>query len=209
QGLGCGDHVRSDAVEICSKGRAGATGSALYFIEYQERAALGAAPPEALEHRLAYVVGTAHALHRLDDDRGRIPVDELIDGGGIVARRETHVEGRARKTVPFLERPPSHGAGSGGSAVPTLYQRHDLASAGQFEGELQRIFVRFSTAVDPEHRLEAQPDELGQAGGGALADHHGQRIGLEGHLPSLALERSQPARMTVSQARDCVPAVEI
>jgi hypothetical protein len=127
----------------------------LHFIENQQGAGFVATPPQRLQHRLADIVGAAHALHRLDNDGGGVAVDELIDGGGRVARRETHVEGPARKPVPFFERAPGHGAGRGGSAVPTLLQRHDLAAAAQFEGEFQRVFVRFGAAVDPKHRVEA------------------------------------------------------
>src|SRR5271156_4468606 len=47
-------------------------------------------------------------------DRGRIAVDELLDGGTIVARHEAHIEGSPRKAVPFFECAPGHGTRGGG-----------------------------------------------------------------------------------------------
>ncbi len=129
--------------------------------------------------------------------------------GGIVARREAHIEGRARKAVPFFQGAPGHRAGGGGSAMPALFQRDRFAAAGDLERELERIFVGLGAAVDPEHGVESQAREFRQPRGGALADRHGQCIGLKRHLPRLALERRQPARVAVAQSRDRMAAVEI
>src|SRR6202034_1163436 len=115
----------------------------------------------------------AHALNGLDDHRGRVAVDEAFDCARIVARCETHVEGPAREAVPFLERAPGHRPGGGGSAVETLFERDDLAAAGQPEGELQRVFVRFGAAIDPEHRVETETHEFGEPGRGALTNNQG------------------------------------
>ncbi len=209
QGLRGGDHVRRDAVEIRGERRAGAAHAALHLIEYQQRAGVIAALPQCLQHGLADIVGAAHSLYGFDDDCGRIAVDELLDGGGFVARREPHVERRAREAVPFFQGAPGHRAGRRGAAVEALFERHDLAAARQLEGELQRIFVGLGAAVDPKHRVQSQACELRQARCGAFADDHGQRVGLKGHLARLALERRQPARMAVAQTRDRVAAVEI
>ena len=78
---------------------------------------------------------------------------------------------------------------------------------------LKASFSAFSLASAPLliQNTVSRPEshELRQAGGGALADCQGHSIGLKRHLPRLALERGQPARMTVAQARNRVPAVEI
>ena len=110
-------------------------------------------------------------------------------------------KGRARKAVPFFQRAPGHRARGGRAAVPALLERHRLGAAGHLERELQRVLVGLGAAVDAEHGVESEARELDQARGGALADRHRQRVGLERHLPRLALERGHPSRMAVAQAR--------
>ena len=113
------------------------------------------------------------------------------------------------KPYHFPTRAPGHRARGGGASVPALFQRDGLGAAGHLERQLQRVFVGLGAAVDPEHGLEAETRELRQPRRGALANRHGQRIGLERHLARLALERGQPARMAVAQAGDRMAAVEI
>ncbi len=77
--LGGRDDVGRDAVVIRAEGRAGAAHAALHLVENQHRAHLVAAPAQRLQHRLADVVGAAHALDRLDDHRRGVAIDESLD----------------------------------------------------------------------------------------------------------------------------------
>ena len=76
-----------------------------------------------------------------------------------------------------------------------------------------RAFSAFSFASAPlliQNTVSSpRPSEFRQARRRALADRHGHRIGLKRHLPRLAFERRQPARMAITQARDRVTAVKI
>ena len=90
-----------------------------------------------------------------------------------------------------------------------LFECDRIAAAGYFERQLERILIGFGAAVEPENSIQSQAHELRQPGGGALAYAQVQRIGLKRHLPRLALERGQPARVTVTQPGDRMAAVEI
>ena len=114
---------------------------------------------------------------------------------GIVARREAHIEGpcaesrttsRARPRSP---RPRRRFGRASPARAPRLWCGPVILNAS-----LSAFSFASAPQLMPEHGVETRAREFREPRRGALANRHGQRIGLKGHLPRLALERSQPAR---------------
>ena len=204
------DDVGRDAVEIGAERRAGAPHAALDLIEDQHGAHLVAAPAQRLQHRLADVERAADALHGLDDDRRRVAIDGPLDRGGIVARREADIEGPcaesrtiSRARPRSARRPPPCGRANSARARRRCPRPVVLnASFSAFSFASAPLLIQ-NTVSSPSAA------NLDEARGGAFADRHRQRVGLKRHLARLPLERGEPARVAVAQARNRVAAVKI
>jgi hypothetical protein len=131
------------------------------------------------------------------------------NGGRVAARDETHVEGRARKPVPFRLRAPGHRARRSGAAMKTAFDGRDVRPARHAQRYLERVLVRLGAAVDEEHTGEGQPREAYQAPRGSRAHPHRDRVALELTDFGLACQRRRPGRMRIPQACDRVSAVQI
>ncbi|MNV70416.1 hypothetical protein D3C71_1633820 [compost metagenome] len=84
-------HVRRDAVVHVGIQLAGATHAGLDFIKDQQRVVLIAQLAQTLQEGFLRRDHTALALHRLDDHRTGIVVNQLFSGLQIVKHRVTNI----------------------------------------------------------------------------------------------------------------------
>ena len=75
EGLGCGEQVRLDTVELARKGRAAAADTGLYFVHDQQSARGPAGVGNCRDEGGIKVVGAGHALHQFDNDGGGLARD--------------------------------------------------------------------------------------------------------------------------------------
>ena len=87
QALGQRHDIRHDAGVLIGKPLARAAAAALHFIENQQQFVLVGQLPQAFQETIRRNADAAFALDRLDQNRARLVVDELLDGIQIAERR--------------------------------------------------------------------------------------------------------------------------
>ena len=143
--LGRGDHVRHHAVVVGRERRARAADAALHFVEDQHRAGFVAALAKRGEELLAHVERAAHALHRLDDDGGRVLGDVSANRATLPRGMKLTSNGARGKKYHFCGAPQVAPA-AGRAAMETPSTAHDLRPGRILNASLKA----FSLASAPE-----------------------------------------------------------
>ncbi|CCK14068.1 ion transporter, putative [Cronobacter universalis NCTC 9529] len=160
--FGGGEHIRRHAVMHISVEVAGAAHAGLHFVENQQRVVAIAQLAQPLQEGFSSRHHAALALHRLDNHRAGIVINQRRGGIEIVKHGMADLR-RQRREILGIRRLAASGDGKQRAAVERVFKGHDAAFlravvvVGIFAGELQRRLVGFRAGV-------TEKDAIGEGG---------------------------------------------